>query len=63
MAKLTKTEYSKDVNYYEMELTPEMLALYKKDPDLFWDTYDDVDWEWIGEKIINPDEDIELVEE
>jgi len=42
MAKLTKAEYSNDVNYYELELSDEQLKLYKEDEDSFWEHFDEM---------------------
>ena len=59
MATLRKYVATSDINVYEVELTDEQLAIYQEDEDRFYDeVYDDLEFEWIHDKI--GDEDIEL---
>ena len=63
MAKLKKAETVTDTNYYEVELTDEELSLYKTNEDDFFEIYVygmKLDWEWVGEEIGTPNEDITL---
>jgi hypothetical protein len=61
MTILRKYETVTDVNVYEVKLTDEQLAMYQEDEDLFWDRFDsDLDWEFIYDKVGDPDFEFEL---
>ena len=66
MAQLRKIETVKDTFYYEVTLTDEQLALYKENPDAFWEKYAEElseKWEATGDDAGAPSDDYELVEE
>lgn len=64
MAKLRKYEYINDIHVYEVDLTEEQLNLYNEDEDKFWDEQGlDLEWEFQFDKVGDPEEEIELIEE
>ncbi len=66
MARLRKIETVKDTFYYEVTLTDEQLALYKENPESFWEKYAEElsdKWEATGDEPGSPSNDYELVEE
>jgi hypothetical protein len=64
MAKLRKYEYINDIHVYEVDLTEDQLNLYNEDEDKFWDEHGiDLDWEFQFDKVGDPEEEIELIEE
>jgi hypothetical protein len=64
MAKLRKYETVTDINVYEVELTEEQLKVYQEDEDRFFDEISgELDWEFAYDKVGDPDDEYELIEE
>lgn len=61
MATLRKYVTTTDVNVYEVDLTQEQWEVYRDDEDRFWDEIaDDLEWEWVHDKVGDEDWTIEL---
>jgi len=66
MAKIRKIETVTDINFYEAELNEEQLQLYKENEEAFWEKYGDEiedNFELTGDKVGDPDNQYELIEE
>ena len=66
MAKIRKIETVTDINFYEAELNQEQLQLYKENEEAFWEKYGDEiedNFELTGDKVGDPDNQYELIEE
>lgn len=64
MAKLRKVTYHDDVLVEDAELTEEQLKLYKENEAEFFERYeDDLDWDYVNDKIIYDSTDYELIED
>jgi hypothetical protein len=64
MARLRKYEYINDIYVYEVSLTEEQLKLYNEDQDRFWDEVGyDLDFEFTHDKVGDPNEEYELIED
>jgi hypothetical protein len=63
MATLRKYETVTDINVYEVELTEEQLKTYQEDEERFFDEYgDELDWEFSYDKVGDPDNEYQLIE-
>ena len=63
MAKLRKYVTTTDINVYEVELTDEQLETYQEDLDRFYDeVQDELEWEWVHDKVGDEDWELELVD-
>ena len=66
MAKIRKIETVTDINFYEAELNQKQLQLYKENEEAFWEKYGDEiedNFELTGDKVGDPDNQYELIEE
>ena len=63
MARLRQIQYHDNVLVEEAELTEEQLKLYKENEEEFWEKYgDDLDWDYVNDKIIYDSTEYELIE-
>ena len=61
MATLRKYVQTTDLNVYEVELTDEQLEIYNTDLDRFYDeVLDDLEFEWVHDKVGDEDWELEL---
>ena len=66
MAKIWKIETVTDINFYEADLNQEQLQLYKENEEAFWEKYGDEiedNFELTGDKVGDPNNQYELIEE
>ena len=66
MAKIRKIETVTDINFYEADLNQEQLQLYKENEEAFWEKYGDEiedNFELTGDKVGDPNNQYELIEE
>ena len=61
MATLRKYVTTTDLNVYEVELTDKQLEIYNTDLDRFYDeVMDDLEFEWVHDKVGDEDWELEL---
>lgn len=59
MKTLIKKVYVKELQVYKVEISDEMAQTFQNDEDAFWDTAEELDWEFSHDKV-DEDEEYEI---